>query len=206
MTDPNRATIPSAPDSGTPTRRQAGAIDFNAYQETKIGIHRELLDLLDLEKIASAADERTQRQVLGVIQELVSTVKAPFDDSERERLALEILDEVFGLGPLEPLLQDPSINDILVNGAGEVYIERQGVLEETKVVFKDNAHLMRIINQIVSAVGRSVDEHFPMVDARLPDGSRVNVIIPPLSIDGPHLSIRRFGQIPIGEDISPTRP
>ena len=158
MTDPNRATIPSATNSVTPTRRQAAAIDFNAYQEIKIEIHRELLDLLDLEKIASAADERTQRQVLGVIQEVISTVKTTLDDSERQRLALEILDEVFGLGPLEPLLQDPSINDILVNGAGEVYIERQGVLEETKVVFKDNAHLMRIINQIVSAVGRSVNE------------------------------------------------
>src|SRR5207302_8567888 len=119
---------------------------------------------------------------------------------EKERLSLEGLNEVFGLGPLEPLLQDPTISDILVNGYKEVYVERAGVLEETKIMFKDNAHLMHIIDKIVSAVGRRVDESSPMVDARLPDGSRVNVIIPPLAVDGPHLSIRRFGHIPITED------
>ena len=135
-----------------------------------------------------------------MIQNLVSYLKIPFSDSEKERLSREILDEVFGLGPLEPLLKDPSISDILVNGAKEVYVERAGVLEETKIMFKDDAHLMRIIDKIVSAIGRRVDQSSPMVDARLADGSRVNVILPPLAIDGPHLSIRRFGSIPITEE------
>src|SRR5205085_4368960 len=119
----------------------------------------------------------------------------PLSGQEKERLSLEVLDEVFGLGPLEPLLQDPTISDILVNGHKEVFIERAGLLEETRIMFKDNAHLMHIIDKIVSAVGRRVDESSPMVDARLLDGSRVNVIIPPLAVDGPHLSIRRFGHI-----------
>jgi pilus assembly protein CpaF len=109
----------------------------------------------------------------------------------------EVLEEVFGLGPLEPLLQDPTISDILVNGAQEVYIERAGVLEESRAIFKDNTHLMHIIDKIVSAVGRRLDESSPMVDARLGDGSRVHAVIPPEAVDGPHLSIRRFGHIPI---------
>ena len=175
-------------------------MDFRAYQELKIAIHRYLLNKVDLEKVASVPDDRTRAQVFAVIQDVVSQVKAPFDVPERERLSLEILDEMFGLGPLEPLMQDPTVSDILVNGAKEVYVERAGMLEETKVVFKDNAHLMRIIQKIVSAIGRRVDESSPMVDARLADGSRVNVIVPPLAIDGPHLSIRRFGHTPITED------
>jgi pilus assembly protein CpaF len=138
--------------------------------------------------------------VLSVIQDLVANLKTPLSGRERERLALEVLDEVFGLGPLEPVLQDPSVNDILVNGPRQVYVERGGILEESNIMFKDNAHLMNIIDKIVSAVGRRVDESSPMVDARLADGSRVNVIIPPLAIDGPHISIRRFGHIPITED------
>jgi pilus assembly protein CpaF len=174
--------------------------DFRAFQEMKIGIHRDLLHLIDVEKIAGIPDERTRRQTLDAIQQLVAHLEIPLSPADRERLPLEILDEVMGLGGLEPLLQDPDVNDILVNGALEVFVERQGVLEETGVAFKDDAHLMHIINRIVSAVGRSVDEYFPMVDARLPDGSRVNVIIPPLAVDGPHLSIRRFGQVPLGEE------
>jgi pilus assembly protein CpaF len=153
-----------------------------------------------LEKVAAEPDDRTRSQVLAVIQNLVSYLKIPFSDSEKESLSREILDEVFGLGPLEPLLKDPSISDILVNGAKEVYVERAGVLEETKIMFKDDAHLMRIIDKIVSAIGRRVDQSSPMVDARLADGSRVNVILPPLALDGPHLSIRRFGSIPITEE------
>jgi pilus assembly protein CpaF len=145
-------------------------------------------------------DERTRRQVLVVIQELVANLKTPLSGPEKERLSLEVLDEVFGLGPLEPLLQDPTISDILVNGYKDVFVERGGMLEETRIMFKDNAHLSHIIDKIVSAVGRRVDESSPMVDARLADGSRVNVVIPPLAIDGPHLSIRRFGHIPITED------
>src|SRR5215470_5143015 len=180
--------------------KKRGGLDFRVYQDLKTGIHRDLLSKIDLEKVATQRDDRTRRQVFGVIQELVSNLMTPLSGPEKERLCLEVLDEVFGLGPLEPLLQDPTISDILVNGAKEVYVERGGVLEETRIMFKDNAHLMHIIDKVVSAVGRRVDESSPMVDARLADGSRVNAIIPPLAIDGPHLSIRRFGHIPICEE------
>jgi pilus assembly protein CpaF len=183
---------------GEPKKR--GGLDFRVYQDLKTSIHRDLLTKIDLEKVATVRDERTRRQVYGVIQDLVSNLKTPLSGPERERLSLEVLDEVYGLGPLEPLLQDPTITDIMVNGAKEVYVERGGMLEETKIMFKDDAHLMHIIDKIVSAIGRRVDESSPMVDARLADGSRVNVIIPPLAVDGPHLSIRRFGHIPITED------
>jgi pilus assembly protein CpaF len=180
--------------------KKRGGLDFPVYQELKTGIHRDLLNKIDLEKVATVRDDRTRRQVFGVIQDLVSNLKTPLSGPEKERLSLEVLDEVFGLGPLEPLLQDPTISDILVNGAKEVYVERAGVLQETKIMFKDDAHLMHIIDKIVSAIGRRVDESSPMVDARLADGSRVNVIIPPLAIDGPHISIRRFGHIPITDE------
>src|SRR5437588_690754 len=180
--------------------KKRGGLDFRVYQEMKTGIHRDLINKIDLEKVATQRDDRTRRQVFAVIQELVSNLKTPLSGPEKERLSLEVLDEVFGLGPLEPLLQDPTMSDILVNGAKEVFVERAGVLEETRIAFKDNAHLMHIIDKIVSAVGRRVDESSPMVDARLADGSRINVIIPPLAIDGPHLSVRRFGHIPITED------
>src|SRR5437762_3221919 len=192
------ATTPNPVVNGEPKKR--GGLDFRLYQDLKTGIHRDLLNKVDLERVATLRDDRTRRQVLGVIQELVANLKTPLSGQEKERLSLEVLDEVFGLGPLEPLLQDPTISDILVNGYKEVFIERAGLLEETRIMFKDNAHLMHIIDKIVSAVGRRVDESSPMVDARLPDGSRVNVIIPPLAVDGPHLSIRRFGHIPITED------
>ena len=192
-------TLPTNPLAAGEMKKRGG-LDFRVYQDLKTGIHRDLLNKVDLEKVATVRDDRTRRQVFAVIQDLVSNLKTPLSGPEKERLSLEVLDEVFGLGPLEPLLQDASINDILVNGAKEVYVERQGVLEETKIMFKDDAHLMHIIDKIVSAIGRRVDESSPMVDARLADGSRVNVIIPPLAIDGPHLSIRRFGHIPISED------
>ncbi len=181
-------------------QKKRGGLDFKVYQELKTGIHRDLLTKVDIEKVATVRDDRTRRQVLSVIQDLVSDLKTPMSGPEKERLSLEVLNEVFGLGPLEPLLQDPTISDILVNGYKEVYVERAGVLEETRIMFKDNAHLMHIIDKIVSAVGRRVDESSPMVDARLADGSRINVIIPPLAVDGPHLSVRRFGHIPITED------
>src|SRR5437588_12088448 len=175
-------------------------LSFKEYQDLKSGVHRDLISRVDLERVATQRDEYTRGQVLSVIQDLVANLKTPLSGRERERLALEVLDEVFGLGPLEPLLQDPTVNDILVNGPKQVYVERAGVLEESNIMFKDNAHLMNIIDKIVSAVGRRVDESSPMVDARLADGSRVNVVIPPLAIDGPHLSIRRFGHIPITEE------
>src|SRR5690349_4701213 len=174
-------------------------LSFKEYQELKSSVHRDLISRVDLQRVATQRDEYTRGQVLAVIQDLVSNLKTPMSGRERERLALEVLDEVFGLGPLEPLLQDPTINDILINGYNQVYIERAGMLEETNVSLKDNAHLMHIIDKIVSDIGRHVDESSPMVDARLADGSRVNVIIPPLAVDGPHVSIRRFGHIPISE-------
>src|SRR5215471_12595749 len=175
-------------------------LSFKEYQELKSSVHRDLISRVDLERVATQRDEYTRGQVLAVIQDLVANLKTPLSGRERERLSLEVLDEVFGLGPLEPLLQDPGINDILVNGHMQLYIERAGILEETNIRFKDDVHLMHIIEKIVSAVGRHVDESSPMVDARLADGSRVNVVIPPLAIDGPHLSIRRFGHVPIGEE------
>src|SRR5256885_10504257 len=175
-------------------------LSFKEYQDLKSSVHRDLISRVDLERVATQRDEYTRGQVLSVIQDLVANLKTPLSGRERERLSLEVLDEVFGLGPFEPLLQDPTVNDILVNGPKQVYVERAGVLEESNIMFKDNSHLMNIIDKIVSAVGRRVDESSPMVDARLADGSRVNVVIPPLALDGPHLSIRRFGHIPITED------
>ena len=184
---------------GADEKRKAN-LSFALYQELKTTVHRDLLSKVDLAKVATARDGAMRGQVLSVIHEIVSNLRTPMSAPERERLSLEVLDEVFGLGPLEPLLQDPSISDILVNGHKSIYVERNGLLEQTKIMFRDNAHLMHIIEKIVSAVGRRVDESSPMVDARLADGSRVNVIIPPLAIDGPHLSIRRFGHVPITEE------
>ena len=167
------------------------------YQEIKSALHRDMLAKIDLEKLRNLQDLRARQQILVVIQELMTQLDTPLSMVEKDRLCREVLDEVFGLGPLEPLLQDPSINDILVNTHTDVYIERAGILEKTSVTFKDQVHLMHIIDKIVSAVGRRVDESSPMVDARLADGSRVNVIIPPLAVDGPIMSIRRFGSTPL---------
>ena len=167
------------------------------YQEIKSALHRDMLAKIDLEKLRNLQDLRARQQILVVIQELMTQLDTPLSMVEKDRLCREVLDEVFGLGPLEPLLQDPSINDILVNTHTDVYIERAGILERTSVSFKDQVHLMHIIDKIVSAVGRRVDESSPMVDARLADGSRVNVIIPPLAVDGPIMSIRRFGSTPL---------
>jgi pilus assembly protein CpaF len=166
------------------------------YQQVKADLHRKILDRLDLEKLGKTGDS-ARDEVLAVIRNAVNAEVVPLSFAERERLAREILDEIFGLGPLEPLLKDPTISDILVNRFDRVYIERAGKLELTALSFKDNAHLMQIIERIVSRVGRRVDESSPMVDARLSDGSRVNAIIPPLALDGPCLSIRRFGRDPI---------
>ncbi|HVP55663.1 MAG TPA: CpaF family protein [Candidatus Eisenbacteria bacterium] len=175
-------------------------ISTKVYQELKTTLHRELLSRIDLERLTSLEDVKARVQVQDVIHELVGNLDTPLSATERERLSREVLHEVFGLGPLEPLLQDPTINDILVNTARHVYVERGGVLEKTNVIFKDEPHLRHIIDKIVSNVGRRVDESSPMCDARLPDGARVNVIIPPLAVDGPILSIRRFGRIPIGAE------
>src|SRR5207248_2085296 len=167
------------------------------YQQVKADLHRKILDRLDLEKLGRTPSDAAREEVLLLIRNTVNSEAVPLSFAERERLSREILDEIFGLGPLEPLLKDPSISDILVNRFDKVYVERGGKLERTGLSFKDNAHLMQIIDRIVSRVGRRVDESSPMVDARLADGSRVNAIIPPLAIDGACLSIRRFGRDPV---------
>ena len=167
------------------------------YQQVKADLHRKILDRLDLEKLGKAAGDSARDEVLVVIRNAVNSEVVPLSFAERERLSREILDEIFGLGPLEPLLKDSTISDILVNRFDRVYVERAGKLELTGLSFKDNTHLMQIIERIVSRVGRRVDESSPMVDARLIDGSRVNAIIPPLALDGACLSIRRFGRDPI---------
>ena len=169
----------------------------SAYQQVKADLHRKILDRLDLEKLGKTSGDSAREEVLIVIRNSVNSEVVPLSFAERERLAREILDEIFGLGPLEPLLKDQTVSDILVNRYDRVYIERGGKLELTGLTFKDNSHLMQIIERIVSRVGRRVDESSPMVDARLADGSRVNAIIPPLAIDGPCLSIRRFGRDPV---------
>jgi pilus assembly protein CpaF len=167
------------------------------YQQVKADLHRKILDRLDLEKLGKTSGDSARDEVLVVIRNAVNSEIVPLSFAERERLAREILDEIFGLGPLEPLLKDQTVSDILVNRFDRVFIERAGKLELTGLSFKDNSHLMQIIERIVSRVGRRVDESSPMVDARLSDGSRVNAIIPPLAIDGPCLSIRRFGRDPV---------
>jgi pilus assembly protein CpaF len=167
------------------------------YQQVKSDLHRKILDRLDLEKLGRSNGDTAREEVLVLIRNAVNSEVVPLSFAERERLSREILDEIFGLGPLEPLLKDPTISDILVNRFDRVYIERAGKLELTGLSFKDNSHLMQIIERIVSRVGRRVDESSPMVDARLADGSRVNAIIPPLALDGACLSIRRFGRDPL---------
>jgi len=173
------------------------AFERREYQQVKADLHRKILDRLDLEKLGRTPSNAAREEVLLIIRNTVNTEAVPLSFAERERLAREILDEIFGLGPLEPLLKDPTISDILVNRYNKVYVERAGKLEVTGLSFKDNQHLMQIIDRIVSRVGRRVDESSPMVDARLADGSRVNAIIPPLALDGPVLSIRRFGRDPV---------
>jgi pilus assembly protein CpaF len=172
------------------------------YQELKFTLHRKLLDRINLEILSSMAGDRVRVEIRSALTQLVDEEKTPLSLVEKDRVIEEVLNEVFGLGPLEPLLQDPSISDILVTTPGLVYIERSGKLYRTPVEFKDNSHLVRIIEKIVSRVGRRIDESSPMVDARLPDGSRVNAVIPPVAVDGPLLSIRRFGRDPLqAEDL-----
>jgi pilus assembly protein CpaF len=192
-TDVAHAT-PAASDGhgepGTPSRSR------DAYYDLKTRIHRQLIERLDLAKLDILPLEAVQQQIRRIVEDMLAGDETPLSRQEREQLVLEVEHETFGLGPIEPLLQDPTVSDILVNGSKEVYIERHGKLERTQVIFRDDAHLLQVIERIVSAVGRRVDESSPMVDARLPDGSRVNAIIPPLALDGPVLSIRRFAADP----------
>ncbi len=168
-----------------------------SFQEMKSRLHRALINRMDLSKLAALTPEQVHAEVSRMAESVLAQEAMPLSSSEKDRLVNDVQHELFGLGPLEPLLKDPTISDILVNSHRKIYIERRGKLEVTNVTFKDDEHLMRVIERIVSSVGRRIDESSPMVDARLADGSRVNAIIPPLAIDGPVLSIRRFGSEPL---------
>lgn len=185
--------------AGVPAKAKPSKEKTSQFNALKMRLHRKLIDQLDLARMTG--DDATLRaQVKEVVSQLADQENTLLNFNERQRLISEVLDETFGLGPLEVLLTDPSISDILVNGPKKVYVERNGVLEVTEIEFRDNAHLMHVIDKIVSAVGRRCDETCPLVDARLADGSRVNAVIPPLAIDGPCMSIRRFGSDPITWD------
>jgi pilus assembly protein CpaF len=175
-------------------------MDALNFQQLKIDVHRTLLSKMDLEKLSTVNNGKAVQAISLLIQDIVAKEKVPLSAIEKDRLQSDLLDEIFGLGPLEPLLKDHSISDILVNRKDLVYIERRGVLEKVNIRFRDDNHLMQIIDRIVARIGRRVDESSPMVDARLMDGSRVNAIIPPLALDGPALSIRRFGASPLTAD------
>jgi pilus assembly protein CpaF len=169
----------------------------NSRTELKVQLHQRLLDVLNLTALDQMSREQIGAEVGGIIAEELTRQNQPLNNVERQQLTVDVLDELLGLGPLEPLLKDPTITDILVNGPNKVFVERFGVLEQTATRFKDDKHLLRIIQKIVSAVGRRIDESSPMVDARLADGSRVNAVVPPLAIDGSLLSIRKFSRVPI---------
>jgi pilus assembly protein CpaF len=179
--------------------RPIGTRDISALgrQEMKFAVHRKLLDRINLEAVYAMPGDRVRQEIRPSVAKLVNEEKTPLSSQEKDQLIEEVLDEVFGLGPLEPLLRDRTVSDILVTTPRLIYVERGGKLERTNIEFKDDAHLMRIIERVVSRVGRRIDESSPMVDARLPDGSRVNAVIPPLAVDGPLLSIRRFGADPL---------
>jgi len=190
---PPTVTSPVRPPAGTPTGPAVGHQPVRRqYLELRASVHRKLLNRLNLEALANADRSRAEGEIRSLLGLLLSEESTPLSLAERETLFAEVLDDVFGLGPLEPLLRDPQISDILVNTHRHVFIERNGVLERVQATFQDDGHLLRVIDRIVSRIGRRIDDSSPMVDARLEDGSRVNAIIPPLAVDGPLLSIRRF--------------
>ncbi len=189
----NPAVMPQAARPGDETP----ASGAHTFQEMKSRLHRAIINRMDLTKLGQLDADQLRAEVSRLAEGLLAIENMPLSTNDRERLVEEVRHELFGLGPLEPLLADPTISDILVNSPQNIYIERRGKLERTSVTFKDDEHLMRVIERIVSSVGRRIDESSPMVDARLSDGSRVNAIIPPLSLDGPVLSIRRFGAEPL---------
>jgi pilus assembly protein CpaF len=172
-------------------------VENTSFETLKSEIHRSLIAQLDLEKLSRVDSGQARQAVSNMVNEIILSKKVPLSFNEQEKIRVELLDDVFGLGPLEPLLADDQISDILVNGKDNVFIEKSGILSRANASFRDNRHLMQIIDRIVSRVGRRIDESSPMVDARLPDGSRVNAIIPPLALDGPSVSIRRFGNTPL---------
>jgi pilus assembly protein CpaF len=177
-------------DAGAFTKR-------DKHTELKVELHQRLLNLINLQALEQMSREQIQEEVGDIVREELAKQKHPLNHSERKQLVADVLDELLGLGPLEPLLKDPTITDILVNGSERVFVERYGILEPSAARFKDEKHLLRIIQKIVSAVGRRIDESSPMVDARLADGSRVNAVVPPLALDGSLLSIRKFARVPI---------
>ena len=184
----------SAPDATrTPFRAMQPGNPDMMLQDLRLRIHRRLIDTLDLSKLSNLEMERVRVEIRRILEDMVAAESIPLSRADRDRLVMEVQHEVFGLGPLETLMKDPEISDILVNSSSSIFVERYGKLEKTDVRFRDDNHLMQIIERIVTRVGRRVDESSPMVDARLADGSRVNAIIPPLALDGPVLSIRRFG-------------
>jgi pilus assembly protein CpaF len=185
-------SLNTPPDKGAPARPSRPEAPRPQYIELKANVHKKLLNRLNLESLASAERSRAEAEIRSLVFELIADEATPLSMSERDTILSDIIDEVFGLGPLEPLLRDTSVSDILVNTYKNVYVERGGKLDRLPTTFQDDKHLMRVIDRIVSGVGRRVDDSSPMVDARLPDGSRVNAIIPPLAVDGPLLSIRRF--------------
>ena len=170
------------------------------HTELKVELHQRLLDLINLQALEQMSREQIEAEVGDIVREELGKQNQALNHAERKQLVGDVLDELLGLGPLEPLLKDPTITDVLVNGCNNVFVERFGVLEPSPVRFKDERHLLRIIQKIVSAVGRRIDESSPMVDARLADGSRVNAVVPPLALDGSLLSIRKFARVPIGMD------
>ena len=176
------------------------AAALHDYLDLKVRLHQRLIEEINLSVLDRVDRSELKREISGAIGRLIASENKPLNTQERERITDELVDELMGFGPLEPLLADDTIADILVNTPHQVYVERRGVIEETNVRFKDNAHLMRIIDRIVVQVGRRVDEGTPLVDARLPDGSRVNAVIAPVAIDGPLLSIRKFSRIPYDLD------
>ncbi|KDB09554.1 type II secretion system protein E [Burkholderia sp. lig30] len=178
----------------------AGSMVREAYQKLRREIHAAVLERVELERLSRLPQDQVRQEITTLISRILDEDKLPANDIERRQLAIDVYDEMFGFGPLEALLRDPGVSDILVNTYKQVYVERHGQLELTEVTFYDDAHLMKVIEKIVSRVGRRIDESSPMVDARLPDGSRVNAIIPPSAIDGPLMSIRRFAVCPLKMD------
>ncbi|MFT3879239.1 MAG: CpaF family protein [Gemmatales bacterium] len=202
MQRPTFSGVPSMPPNSGMPASQVGSDGRSgkSFDELKRVIHSKLVEKLDLSRVSELKDDVLRREIRLVVERLCDTENPLLNRMERERLVDEVLDETFGFGPLEILLKDPTISDIMINGPQRIYVERRGKVEKTDVRFRDNPHLMQIIDRIVSKVGRRVDETSPMCDARLPDGSRVNVIIPPLALDGPTVSIRRFGSNPLKLD------
>ena len=189
--------VPTSPQEGSMFGSSSRLPATPAYYELKSKLHSQLLGRIDLEVLGNMTPEHLREELGTLVARLLQESGAALNATEQRAMIQDIQDEVMGLGPLEPLLADPTVSDILVNGPNKVYVERRGRIELANVVFTDDAHLMKIIDKIVSRIGRRIDESSPMVDARLPDGSRVNAIIPPLSLDGPLLSIRRFAAVPL---------